>query len=160
MLLASAACAPLPPTPDDFPQPPWTPVVEFATFALPPTALPRPRIKPIFATDMDDARTFFLLVKIAMAAGDSSMVAERILYPIQVTLNGKPATIGSAAEFDRDFQTIFDPDAVDAVFAANESDLVLLPGGVKAADGVLWFNLFCADPACTKAEFLITQINN
>ncbi|MFH1186268.1 MAG: hypothetical protein V1755_14715 [Chloroflexota bacterium] len=160
MMLPSAACAPLLPTPDDFPQPPWTPAGGVPTFALPPTSAPRPMSKPIYPDDMVEARTFFLLVKIGMAAGDSAMVAERTLYPFEVTPNGQPATIGSAAEFERHFQAIVDANTVDAVYATDESDLVLLPAGAKAANGILWLNLFCVDPACAEARLLITQINS
>lgn len=44
--------------------------------------------------------------------------------------------------------------------SSQGQDLVLLPDGVQAANGAIWFNLFCVDAACTEAHFLITQINN
>ena len=160
VLLLLAACIPLYPTPDDFPEPPMTPIIEFPTPAFPPTAAPRPRLKPVFESDMADARTFFLVTKVAVTAGDSSLVAERVLYPIVVNINGRPMTIASAAEFERNYDGIFDRQLQDAMLEASEEDVVLTLDGLKAADGAVWFNLFCLEAACPEPQFLITQINH
>lgn len=160
LLALMAACAPLLPPPDDFPQPPWTPIVEFPTSTLPPTAVPRPRLKPIVPSDMDDARAFFLVTEVAITAGDPALIADRILYPIRVNLNGSPTKIASAAQFARNYEGIFNDRLQQALVDADEQDLDLLPDGVRAADGALSFNQFCLDAACTQAGFLITQINN
>jgi hypothetical protein len=160
VLLLVAACVPLYPTPDDFPPPPMTPIVEFPTPAFPPTAVPRPRLKPVSDSDMADARTFFLVTKVAITAGDSSLVAERVLYPIRVNVNGQPMTIASAAAFERYYDGIFDRKLQDVMLEASEEDVVLTLDGLKAADGAIWFNLFCLDAACAEPQFLITQINH
>ena len=117
-------------------------------------------IKPIFADDMTDARTFFLILKVSMTAGDSTTLAERVLYPIRVRVNGQQTTILSAADFERNYQGIFNDQLQQAIAGADENDLELQLDGIKAVDGALWFNQFCTDPACTRGEFLITQINN
>ena len=44
--------------------------------------------------------------------------------------------------------------------STDESELTFTPDGVKVANGMLWFDLICMDPACEEAEFLITEINN
>lgn len=147
--------------PHDVPPPaPLTPIVEFPTFVLPATPAPRPRIQPIFTNDLEDARTFFLILKIAMTAGDSATVAGNVLYPIEVNVNGVVTTVASAAEFEQSYAAIFDPDLQAAIMAADEQDLRLMPGGVSAADGALWFNLLCLDAACSETGFRITAINN
>ena len=145
-LLVAAACGPLLPTPDDFPEPPMTPIVEFPTM-LPSTPTPRPMTKPIFADDMADARTFFLILKVGMSAGDSTSFAERVSYPIQVRVNGQPTTILSAEEFESNYEGIFTDEFQRAIAAADEDDVELQLDGIKAAGGALWFNQFCAD-AC------------
>ena len=87
LLLLTSACVPILPTPDDFPPPPWTPIVEFPTPAAPPTATLAPRLQPILPSDMAEARTLFLLTQVAITAGDSGLIAERVLYPITVDLD-------------------------------------------------------------------------
>ncbi|HEY5983506.1 MAG TPA: hypothetical protein VIU38_08530 [Anaerolineales bacterium] len=160
LLLLTSACVPILPTPDDFPPPPWTPIVEFPTPAAPPTATLAPRLRPILPSDMGEARTLFLLTQVAITAGDSGLVAERVLYPITVDLDGRPTTISSASSFEEAYPTIFHGRLQDAILRASEDDLVLMPDGIRAADGALWFNLYCVDPACTESRFLITRINN
>lgn len=158
-LLFAAACVPLLPTPDDFPEPPMTVIVEFPT-TLPATPTPRPLIKPVFSDDLEKARTFFLILKVGMSAGDSGLIAERIYYPIEVRVNGRPTTIQSQAEFERNYAGIFSAQLQADIAGANEQDVQLGLDGIKAADGALWFNQFCADAACTQGQFLITMINN
>jgi hypothetical protein len=109
---------------------------------------------------MAEARTFFLLLKVAMTAGDSGMVAERVLYPIQVKLGGQATMIQTAAEFEENYDRIMDEPFRTALLGADEADLILTFDGVKAADGALWLSQFCADAACSDGQFLITQINN
>lgn len=109
---------------------------------------------------MGEARTLFLLTQVAITAGDSGLVAERVLYPITVDLDGRPTTISSASSFEEAYPTIFHGRLQDAILRASEDDLVLMPDGIRAADGALWFNLYCVDPACTESRFLITRINN
>jgi hypothetical protein len=161
VLHLASGCMPIFLTPDDFPQPPWTPIVDFPTPPLPATPGPRPMAQPIYADDMDEARTFYLILKTGMAAGDSSLVAERIQYPIQVRLVGGSTTvIGSPEELERLYEEIFHPRFQELILASQEEDLALVPDGLQAADGALWLNLFCVDSACTQKEFRITQINN
>ncbi len=160
LLLLSFACIPILPTPDDFPPPPWTPIVEFPTPASPPTATLAPRLRPILASDMADARTLFLLTQVAITAGDSALIAERVLYPITVYIDGRPTTISSASSFEDAYPTIFQGRLQDAILSASENELVLMPDGIHAADGTLWFNLYCLDPTCIESRFLITRINN
>ena len=157
--LFAAACSPLLPTPDEFPEPPVTPIVEFPTG---PAATPtrKPASKPILGNDMASARTFFLVMKVRMAAGDSTSIAESVSYPIQVRVHGQATTMLSPVEFEDNYEAIFSQQLQQAIAAADENDLELQLDGIQAVDGVLWFKQFCADPACTQGEFLITQINN
>jgi hypothetical protein len=160
ILLVTPACAPLMPTPGDFPPPPWTQIIEFPTLAFPPTAVPRPMFKPIQPEDMDEARTLLLLLQVGIAAGDSGLIAERVLYPIEVPVNGQPTTIASASELVASYDIIFHPKFRDSILRAEADDVRLTPYGVEAADGALWFNQFCTDSTCTESQFLITAINN
>jgi hypothetical protein len=136
-----------------------TPIVEFP-MTLPSMPTPRPLTKPIFADDMSDARTLFLILQVGMSAGDSASIAERVLYPIRVRVNGQPTTILSAAEFERNYAAIFSKALQEAIAGADENDLELQLDGIKAAGGALWFQQFCADAACAQGQFLVTQIDN
>jgi hypothetical protein len=148
------------PTPDDFPPPPWTQIVEFPTPAFPPTSVPRPRVKPIFPDDVEEARTLLLLLQVGIAAGDSGLIAERVLYPIEVPVNGQPTTISSASALEDSYDAIFHLRFRDSILAATDADVKLMLDGVQVADGALWFNQFCMDSTCAESQFLITQINN
>jgi hypothetical protein len=116
--------------------------------------------KPIQPDDMDDARTLLLLLQVGIAAGDSGLLAERVLYPIQVRLQGQPATIASASELEANYDVIFDSKFRETILSAEDDDVKLMLDGVQAAGGALWFNQFCTDAACSESQFLITQINN
>ena len=109
---------------------------------------------------MENARTFFLVTKIAVATGDDQLVAERILYPIHVKIHGQTVMIHSPAEFLKSYGQLFNAATVAALSPTDEQDLVVLPEGVRVGSGILWFNVFCSDAACAQTEFLITQINN
>jgi hypothetical protein len=116
--------------------------------------------KPIYADDMDEARTLLLLLQVAFAAGDSGLVAERVLYPIVVPVNGQPTTIASASELLASYDTIFHPRFRESILKAEDDAVKLTLYGVEVADGALWFNQFCTDSTCSESQFLITQINN
>lgn len=158
LMVLLAACLPLPTAPEDVP-PQVTPIVEFPTVPA-PTATPRPALKPIFADDMLEARTTFLIIQTSMAAGDWSGIAARVLYPIDVLVEGSTMTIESPGEFEQYFGAIFTKSLQEAILAADEEDLIQMLDGIRAADGHLWLNQFCADAACSQGQFLITQINN
>ena len=145
------------PTYDDSPPPPMTPIVEFPQVTV--TATIEPRMRPILPSDMPEAESFFLIVKTSMAAGDDTGIAERVKYPLSVRLNGQTLMIKDKAEFANQYAKIFDADFVQAFSKIDESNLTLLSNGVQVGDGVLWFNYFCVDLACSDAQFLITQIN-
>ncbi len=146
------------PTPDDFPPPPpMTPIVEFPQVTA--TVTLEPRIRPILSNDMQDAETFFLIIKTSMAAGDDIGIAERVKYPLYVRLNGKEIVFKDQREFLDQYEKIFDEGFINVLFDIDESDLILLPNGVQVGNGELWFNSFCVDLTCSDAQFLITQIN-
>ena len=148
------------PTPADFPSPPWTQIVEFPTPAFLPTSVPRPMFKPIQPDDMDEARTLLLLLQVGIAAGDSGLVAERVLYPIEARVNGQPATIASASELEATYDAVFHSKFREIILDTEEDEVKLMLDGVRVANGALWFNQFCTDSACTESQFLITAINN
>lgn len=156
--LLAAACGQIIPTPNDFPTPPATIIVEIPDYTIMPTFVPRPQF--ITSDDMVDAKSFFLLVKINMMAGNDQGVAERVLYPINVKVDGQSMKISTPAEFVRNYQQIFNDTVVSALTETNEDNLLSSADGIRVGNGELWFNLFCMDAACTQKEFLITQINN
>ena len=145
------------PTPNEFPPPPTTPIVEWPQVTA--TATIEPRMRPILSGDMQDAETFFLIIKTSMAAGDDVRVAESIKYPIRVRVVGQEVVLHDQLEFLDQYKTIFDEDFISLLFEMDESNMTLLPNGVQVGNGELWFNSFCMDLSCSKAQFLITQIN-
>ncbi len=153
-LLISLACASIIPTPNDFPPPPMTVIVELPNVTAVPTV--ELQTRPITAEKMSDARTFLLILKTRVASGDDVGIAESVKYPITV---GATA-IATADEFVENYDTIFNDSIMAALTNANEEELILLPEGVRMGQGEIWFNLFCVDVACADQEFLITQINN
>lgn len=153
VLMCSLACATLTPTPDDFPPPPMTVIVELPNVTAVPTFQVRPM--PISTEKMDDARSFFLLLKTRVLSGDSVGISEAVRYPIAVG----PNAIASADEFVAKYDTIFNDKVMAALTNTNEEDLVFMADGVRVGHSELWFNLFCMDEACSHTQFLITQIN-
>lgn len=156
-LLFLAACGPLFPTPNDFPTPP-TIIVEFPNYTATPTFAPIPL--PVTSNEMSDAENFFLKLKANVAAGASEEIADSMLYPIRVRLNGQSMAIDSKAAFMKNYGQIFNQSYINALITANENDLAVSAEGIRVGKGELWFNRFCMDAACTKKEFLITQIHN
>ena len=156
-LLLTSACASIIPTPNDFPPPPMTVIVEdFPTPFVMPTI--EPRLAVITPEKMPDAYTFQLILVTRIAAGDSTGIAETVKYPITVNVDG-PVVISTVDEFENYYDRIFTDDVITALNETNEEDLVLLPGGVRVGQGEIWFNLFCVDAVCSDTQFLITQIN-
>ena len=145
------------PTPDDFPPPPLTVIVEVPQVTA--TTTLEPRMRPILSNDMQDAETFFLILKTSMAAGDDVGIAESVKYPIRVKLGGQEILLKDQREFLDQYEKIFDQGFINALFEMDETKLTLLPNGVQVGNGELWFNYFCVDLSCSDAQFLITQIN-
>ena len=156
LVIVLASCGVLP-TPDDFP-PPVTPIVEFPQVTA--TATLEPRLRPIVPNDVQEAATFLLILKTSMAAGNDTGIAELIKYPIHVGMNGQVLVFENEGEFLDQYEKIFDQEFITLLSDLDESDLLLLPDGIQAGNGALWFNFFCVDPACSDSQFLITQINN
>ena len=157
VVLLLAGCS-LIPTPNDFPPPPpMTPIVEFPQVTA--TATIEPNMRPILPNDMQDAETFFLILKTSMAAGDDAGIAERVKYPIRVRMNGQETVLKDQNEFLNQYEKIFDQGFVTALSDIDESNLILLTNGIQVGNGELWFNYFCVDLACSESQFLITQIN-
>lgn len=152
-----AACAPIIATPNDFP-PPMTGIVEFPNYTSTPAFVPL--LQPITNSDMSDAGSFFLIVKTNMMAGNDQGIAERVLYPINVSVNGKSMTIQTTDEFIQNYEQIFNEKIFNALTEIEDDSLVSGAQGIRVGNGELWFNLFCMDAACTRKYFLITQINN
>jgi len=155
VMLFMTGCGLLP-TPDDFP-PPMTVIVEIPQVTA--TTTLEPRMRPILPDDLQDAETFFLIVKTSMAAGDDVRIAESVKYPIRVTMDGQSILLKDPREFLDQYQTIFDQDFINTLFEMDETNLTLLPNGIQVGNGELWFNYFCVDPSCSDAQFRITQIN-
>ena len=156
-LLLTSACASIIPTPNDFPPPPMTVIVEdFPTPFVMPTI--EPRLAVITPEKMPDAYTFQLILVTRIAAGDSTGIAETVKYPITVNVDG-PVVISTADEFENYYDRIFTDDIISVLNETNEDDLILLPEGVRVGKGEVWFNLYCVDLACSDTQFLITQIN-
>ncbi|HEY9528374.1 MAG TPA: hypothetical protein VIR02_14875 [Anaerolineales bacterium] len=145
------------PTPNDFPPPPVTVIVEIPQVTA--TTTLEPRMRPILPDDLQDAETVFLIVKTSMAAGDDVRIAESVKYPIRVTMDGQSILLKDPREFLDQYETIFDQDFITTLFEMDETNLTLLPNGIQVGNGELWFNYFCVDPSCSDAQFRITQIN-
>jgi len=156
-VILSLACATLVPTPDDFPSPPTTVIVELPVVT--PTATLEPRLAPITPEKMADAGSFQLMLLTMVMAGDSTGIAGLVKYPLTVQGNGK-VVIPTAEDFDFYYKDIFNDRVMKALSDTSKSNLTLLPEGVRVGQGEIWFNLFCVDPACSDTHFLITQINN
>ncbi len=146
--------------PNDFPPipPEMTVIVEFPP-ATPPQSTPTPAPKFIGSDEMLEAETFFLILKTSATAGDSARIAESVYYPINVKINGQMTTLHNPAELLAHYDQVFDQDMLASLLNTDETDLSNLPGGIRVGNGIIWFGLFCPDPACAEPVFLITQIN-
>src|SRR5512143_4036811 len=134
-----------------------TPIVEWPQVTA--TTTIEPNLRPILPNDMQDAETFFLIIKTSMAAGDDVGIAERVKYPIRVRENGQEFVLKDQNGFLDQYETIFDQGFVATLSNIDESNLTLLPNGVQVGNGELWFNYFCVDLSCSDSQFLITRIN-
>lgn len=156
--LLSLSCSSLIPTPDDFPEPPMTVIVEdFPTLVITPTV--ETRIAVITSDKMAEAQTFQLILLTMVAAGDSLGIAEMVKYPLSVNLDDT-SLILNADEFEENYDRLFTEQVIEVISDTSESNLTLLPEGVRVGHGEIWFNLFCMDAACSETQFFITQINN
>ena len=157
-VLFSLSCSSLIPTPDDFPEPPMTVIVEdFPTLVITPTV--ETRVAVITSDKMADAQTFQLILLTMVAAGDSLGIAEMVKYPLSVNLDDT-SLILNADEFEENYDRLFTEQVIEVISDTSESNLTLLPEGVRVGRGEIWFNLFCMDAACSETQFFITQINN
>jgi hypothetical protein len=116
-------------------------------------------MQPVLPADMPDARAFFLIVKTRLMAGDDQGIAASVKYPFFTMIDGQRIKFNNSSEFLGSYEKIFDERMVTALANIDEESLVLLSNGVRAGTGEIWFNLFCADLACSDTQFLITQIN-
>ena len=151
---------------DDSPPPPptepGTPFPLTVIVELPPitfTATLEPHPRPILAEDMADAETFFLILKTSMLAGDDVGVAERVKYPLPMTLGTEELIFQNKDDLLARYTEIFDQAFMDRLLEYEDTDLTLQPDGVRLGQGELWFNSFCSDLSCSDSQFLITQVN-
>jgi hypothetical protein len=114
---------------------------------------------PIEEDNVEEAYEFFYEIKNLIALGEYEHFAEEVRYPITAAVDGQPKTYIFVAELEADFESIFDPETRLRLISIDESELTFTPQGVMVADGILWFDLICMDPACDETEFLITEIN-
>lgn len=153
IFLCLVACAPL-----------STPTAPTLIVNQYPTLLPTPtlavQIKVIEGDEREEALNFFYELKIHMAAGEYHHLSDEIRYPIIINVDGKPKSFVFAAELEANFDKIFSKEEIKTFISTDESELTFTANGVKVADGILWFDLICMDPACEHAEFLITEIDN
>ncbi len=151
------ACLWLIPTPDDFPPPPMTVIVEFPTVVVTPTL--EMRLAPITQEKMQEAETFLLILKTRVLSGDDTGIAEMVHYPIDVSGSGQ-MKIMNADEFVKNYDSIFNEKILAVLTDTEDASLILLPDGILIGNGEIWINLYCVDLVCSETQFLITQINN
>ena len=154
--LILAGCTAIPPTPN-LPPPPQTVIVEVPWPTV--TPIPADRIKPITDTDLSEAGTFLLILKTMVIAGDSGGVAERVAYPLIVSVDGELLVLQNAADFEQSYDRIVNQHILEVLAASDEDDLLFTFGGIKLGNGELWFNQYCMDGACTQGELKISEIN-
>lgn len=152
-----SACGSILPTPNDFPPPPMTVIVEdFPTVFV--TSTIEPRSAMITQEDMAEVNTFSMILLTRVVSGDSLGVAEMVKYPITINLD-TPTVIVSVEEFEQNYERIFNNDLIAVITNISAADLTLLPEGIRVGQGEIWLNLYCVDLTCSDTEFLITQIN-
>ena len=152
-----SACYWLVPTPDDFPPPPMTVIVEFPTVIA--TSTLETRLASITQEKMQEAETFLLILKTRVISGDDIGIAEMVHYPIEVSGNGK-MSLTNADEFVQNYDSIFNEKVMAVLTDTEDASLILLPDGILVGNGEIWINLYCVDLTCSETQFLITQINN
>lgn len=158
LALASLACMSNLPIPGQPAATPLVVIIENETVPVPTTTI-EPRLAVITPKKMADAQVFQFRVLTLMTAGDTAGIAELVKYPIEVNLDG-PATIVNAVEFESNYERIMTDSVFEALADTSETNLVLLPEGIRVGRGEMWFNLYCMDAACNESQFFITQINN
>ncbi len=115
--------------------------------------------KPISVEEQTAAFDFFYELRNHVALGEYEHVAEAALFPMTVQVEGEAVEFSYAAELAASFEQLFSEEGINTFIAIDESQLTFNDRGVKVADGVMWFDLVCGDPACNTAEFRITELN-
>lgn len=164
-LLWLAACAPhpndfppRPPTAETSPPVGMTVIVELPIVTVVSTPTPNPQL--ILPENLSDAENFFLLLKLALLAGDQTTVAEAVRYPLNVRVNGQMTTLRNADELLKNYDQVFNPNLVQALTNTSETDLTNLPDGLRVGNGQLWLGRFCLAADCREPVFWVMRINN
>jgi hypothetical protein len=96
----------------------------------------------------------------AVAAHDSTAVANLVRYPISVSIGGRKTMIRNAKTFIANYDAIMTPDIVSTVENQKYEDLFVNYQGVMFGRGQIWVNGICKDKACNARDVKIITIQH
>lgn len=93
-------------------------------------------------TDCKDAFAFFHMLKAAVSHNQRDIVARMVNYPLMVTIDNKPARIGTRQSFLAHYDEIINPAERCAITVAKDSDVWGNSHGYTIDRGALWWEKF------------------
>jgi len=97
-------------------------------------------------------RDVFDRLKQGVAAGDKAAVAALVVYPLEVTIDGRKRKIGNAAQFVDSWDRIVTPDIAQAIARQEYRDAFVNWQGLMVGDGQVWIGDVCRDKDCKKVD--------
>ena len=94
----------------------------------------------------------------AVAEGDKQAVAALVDYPFSATIDGKGASIKSAAGFVENYDKIVTPAIASAIKAQKYSELMVNGKGVMFGSGETWINGICKKGSADCSEFEVKVV--
>ena len=101
-------------------------------------------------------RDAFDRLKRGIAAGDKAAVAALVVYPLEVTIDGKKRKIGNASQFIDSWDKIVTADVVQAVAKQEYRDAFVNWQGLMVGEGEVWIGDVCRDNECKKVDVGVT----
>lgn len=116
----------------------------------PAAATPDTQDNPYEAAGINDPAAFnkmFEAVKAAAAADDKETLADYVLYPLRVNIEGgESVTIDNKEQFIKQYDSVFTSSVKAALAAQEAATLFVNYKGVMAGNGQIWFGATADDP--------------
>jgi hypothetical protein len=88
--------------------------------------------------NIEEFTNFFSQLKLASKTNDAKKIADSIIYPLTVKVEGKPVTLKNSSEFLNQFKKIWTKDVSSALAGQEVSKLFCNYQGVMIGNGQIW----------------------
>ncbi|MCW5580816.1 MAG: hypothetical protein KIS72_05720, partial [Luteimonas sp.] len=105
-------------------------------------------------------RDAFDRLKQGLAAGDKAAVAALVVYPLEVTIDGKKRKIANAGQFTDAWDKIVTAEVAQAVARQEYRDAFVNWQGLMVGEGEVWIGDVCRDKECKKVDVGVTAFQS